>query len=110
MTNQEELRAFQTLVKMIERELELAGRGEIAELQAAVAETGAYLKTLPMPPPESARALIERARAMRARVTIEADRLSDSIAISRSNLRRRRSVARTYQQPAPARRRYSASA
>jgi hypothetical protein len=93
---------------MIERELELAGRGEAAELRAAVAQTGAYMLELPVPPPESARALIERARALRARVSIETQRLQESIGYARASKRRRQRVERSY--GAPAGRRYSASA
>jgi hypothetical protein len=105
---QQELAPFHTLVKLIERELELAGRGEAAELRAAVEHTGAYMLELPMPPPESARVLIDRARALRARVSIETQRLQASIAASRAHHRRRRRVERRY--AAPARGGYSSSA
>lgn len=105
---QAELAPFQTLVKLIEHELELAGQGRIEELQRAVAATGEYLLGLPNPPPAAALALIERARAMRARVTIETERLRDAIAATRATNRRRRRMARTY--GAPPRSRYSASA
>jgi hypothetical protein len=105
---QQELAPFHTLVKLIERELELAGRGEVAELDAAVRHTGAYMLELPVPPPDSARALIERARALRARVSIETQRLQESIAAARASKRRRKKVERSYARPV--RGRYSASA
>lgn len=105
---QQELAPYHTLVKLIEHELELAGRGEVDALRKAVAETGVYMRQLPVPPPESARALIERARALRARVSIDTQRLQDSLAVARASRRRRRRVERSYAQPA--RRSYSASA
>lgn len=108
VSRQDELAPFHTLVKLIERELELAGRGETAQLQAAVEATGVYMSSLPVPPPESARVLIDRARALRARVAIETERLRDSLSLARATRQRRRTVQRTY--GPPARRGYSASA
>jgi hypothetical protein len=90
---------FQALVKMIEHELELAGQGRVQELQEAVTSTGAFMETLPSPAPESARVLVERAKALRGRVTIETQRLEESIKLSRAALRRARRVARKYSQP-----------
>ena len=99
---------FQRLVKMIEHELELAGQGRVAELRAAVAKTGAFMATLPSPAPESARTLVYRAQALRGRVTIETQRLRESIELSQASLRRARRLSRKY---APRRRsRYSTSA
>ena len=100
--SQAELVPFQTLVKLVERELELAEAGQTAELHEAVAETGAFISTLPEPPPESARPLIERARAMRGRVTIDAERARDEIGAARASLRRRKRVARTLRDLRPA--------
>jgi hypothetical protein len=90
---------FQRLVKLIEHELELAGQGLVDELHEAVAETGAYMATLPNPAPESARQLVLRADALRGRVTIEAQRLKESVALTRAALRRGRRVARQYRAP-----------
>jgi hypothetical protein len=90
---------FQTLVKMIEHELELAGRGQLQELRAAVTRTGEYMATLPTPAPDSAQQLVERAKALRGRVTIEAERLRDGVDRSRSSLRRSRQIARRYGRP-----------
>jgi hypothetical protein len=107
--SQAELAPFQTLVKLVERELELAGEGRSEELRAAVAETGALIATLPNPAPQAARSLIERARAMRGRVAIDAERLRDGISATRANHRRRKTMARTYA-PGRSRNRYSTSA
>lgn len=90
---------FQTLIKLIERELELAGQGKVVELQAAVEKTGAFITTLPQPAPASARALALRAEALRGRVAIETIRLQESIGRSRASLRRGRSIARRYRAP-----------
>lgn len=90
---------FHTLIKMIERELELAGQGLLDEFQQAVAETGAFMATLPAPAPQSAEPLVLRADALRGRVTIEAMRLKESIARSRTTMRRARKIARRYGGP-----------
>ncbi len=90
---------FHTLVKLVERELELAGSGRTAELREAIAKTGAYLDTLPKPVPASARPLVLHAEAMRGRVMIETERLRDRLAGSRNALRRGRRIARTYAPP-----------
>jgi hypothetical protein len=107
--SQADLAPFQRLVKLVERELELADAGRAAELQTAVAETGALIRTLPDPAPASARPLIERARGMRERVTIDTERLREEIIGARAVLRRRKTVARTYA-PKHAHSRYSTSA
>ncbi len=96
MTRDDEQAPYRTLVKLIERELELAGRGLIDELEEAVDRTGELLATLPVPAPESARPLLLRADALRRRVTIETRRLQESIEHSRSSLRRARKIARRY--------------
>jgi hypothetical protein len=90
---------FQKLIKLIEHELELAGQGLLEELQEAVVKTGTYMETLPSPAPESAQPLVERAKALRGRVTIETRRLQESIEFSRGALRRARRVSKTYSQP-----------
>jgi hypothetical protein len=99
---------FQRLVKMIEVELELAGAGRVKELQDAVAKTGAYMATLQSPAPLSALTLVHRAQAMRARVTIEAQRLGESIQFSRATARRARLITKKYAQKQGTR--YSTSA
>jgi hypothetical protein len=90
---------FQRLVKLIEHELELAGQGLVDELHEAIAQTGAYMATLPNPAPASAQPLVLRAEALRGRVNIEVQRLKESIAITRASLRRGRRVARQYRAP-----------
>lgn len=99
MTVAEEQAPFHTLVKMIERELELAEQGLLEELHEAVEQTGAFMATLPSPAPESAAPLVLRADALRGRVTIETQRLKKSIGRSRTSLRRARKIARRYSTP-----------
>jgi hypothetical protein len=89
---------FQKLVKLIEQELELAGQGRLQELQEAVTRTGEFMQTLPVPAPGSAQPLVERAKALRGRVTIETRRLQESIEFSRGALRRARRVSKKYSQ------------
>ncbi len=87
---------FQKLIKLIEHELELAGQGRTEEFHQAVEATGAYMRTLPTPAPESARALVLRADALRSRVRIEAQRLQEQIGLRLATRRRSRRVANTY--------------
>jgi hypothetical protein len=90
---------FQKLVKLIEHELELAGQGLVDELHEAIAQTGAYMATLPNPAPVSAQPLVLRAEALRGRVNIEVQRVGESIALTRASLRRARRVTRQYRAP-----------
>lgn len=99
MTRAEEQAPFHTLIKMIERELELAGQGLLTELDEAVRETGRFMETLPAPAPASAEPLVLRADMLRRRVTIETRRLQESIEQSRTTLRRARKIARRYSTP-----------
>ncbi len=99
---------YERLARMIERELELADQGRLAELSASVRARGEYLRSLATPAPASARRALERANALHSRVIIETLRAKESLERSRGSLRRGRQVARTYS-PAP-RRRYSTSA
>lgn len=99
---------FNTLIKLIEQELELVSEGRLAELHEAIARTGAHLSTLAQPVPESAEPLVLRAEAMRGRVMIETERLRQGLAQSRASLRRSRRVTRKYAPPRA--RRYSTTA
>ena len=90
---------FHTLVKLVERELELAHECSSVALREAIASTGAYLETLPYPAPESARQLVLHAEAMRGRVIILAERLRTGISKSRNTQRRGRRIARKYAPP-----------
>ena len=107
--NAAERAPFELLVKLVERELELAGQGRIAELHAAVQHTGAYMATLPNPAPTAAQPLLLRTSALRGRLTIEVRRLRDSLADSRATMRRARRMAQHYRAAPPADR-YSTTA
>ena len=102
------LPAFRKLVKLVERELELAGEGRFAELQEAVRRTGEHLDSLPKPAPAAAQDLVLRAQALRGRVIIEVTRQAEGIASARARLRRGRRLARHYGPGRP--RGYSTSA
>ena len=67
------------------------------------------MSTLPDPAPLAARPLIERARGIRGRVEIEAERLRDGITLARVANQRKKTMARTYGPPR-AGRGYSTSA
>lgn len=94
---------FRTLVRLVERELELASHGLLEELQEAVERTGAYMETLPQPAPDSAVALALRADAIRGRVAIELERSKERLSVARAALRRGRRIARKYGAPADSR-------
>ena len=99
MTLAEEQAPFHTLIKMIERELELAQEGLLDELAEAVAETGSFMATLPTPAPASAEPLVLRADMLRSCVTIEAAELKQGVGRTRTKLRRARKIARRYSGP-----------
>lgn len=99
MTAAEEQAPFHTLIKLIERELELAEHGLLDELAEAVAQTGAFMETLPSPAPASAESLVLRADMLRNRVALETSAIKQRIAHSRTSLRRARKIARRYGGP-----------
>lgn len=99
MTVAEEQAPFHRLIKLIERELELAEQGLLDELAEAVAQTGRFMATLPSPAPDSAESLVLRADMLRSCVAIETTALQQRVARSRTTLRRARKIARRYSGP-----------
>jgi hypothetical protein len=103
------LASYERLVKLIERELELAGQGRVHELRTAVAARSRYLRSLPTPAPAEAEPLLLRARALHSRLSIETQRLSEALMRRREARRVARTMARLYVPP-PRPRNYSTSA
>ncbi len=87
---------FELLAKMIERELELAGRGQVEELHQAVDVRERYMRTLPVPAPPAAQPAVARATALHNRLIIETERVRESLAHSLAAARCARRVASTY--------------
>ncbi len=108
--SKQQVAQFERLTKMIEHELELAGQGRTDELHDAVAQTGAYMASLPAPAPPDAQIFVNRAHALRARVVIEVERLRESIELNLSPRRRARQINSTYSQRSGDSSRYSTSA
>lgn len=110
----DEAAPFVRLMKLVEKELELAESRRLRELQAAVTRTGAYMRTLPMPAPASAQATLQRVLGIRSRVAVEARRAQDELQAAlderqaaRDAMRRTQQIARRYAPPRPDR--YSTS-
>jgi hypothetical protein len=103
------LAPYERLVKLIERELELAGQGRVHELRGAVAERSRYLRSLPTPAPAEAEHVLLRARALHSRLSIETQRLAEALIRRREARRVARTMARRYV-PTPRPRHYSTSA
>jgi hypothetical protein len=87
---------YETIVAMIEHELELAGEGRIAELRHANDERLALIAKLPDTPPGCAASVIERAELMHARLAIELERRREALLLEISELERARRAARGY--------------
>jgi hypothetical protein len=101
---------YETLVAMIERELELAGAGRFEELERVNAERTTLMATLPDVPPACARPALERAALMHKRFAIDLLRGRESMLVAVSELERARRAARGYTPAGHRRPRFSASA
>ena len=88
--------AYARLIELIEFELELAAEGHLEQLEAAVAERGRFLATLPVPAPAEAEPLLRRAEALHGRLMIETRRIAEALEQRREARQLARRLARTY--------------
>jgi hypothetical protein len=100
--NDPESAPYETLARLIERELELVGQGRFAELASVAAARAALIGSLPPTPPPAARQALRRAQLMHKRLEIELLRGREAILLA---LARTRLARRTAQGYAPASRR-----
>lgn len=90
------LAPYDALVAYAERELELAGRGELARLQELADGFEAIVAMLPSIPPPEAAELIMRAQLMHERTRIELLRTREVLLAELATLRRARAAAGGY--------------
>jgi hypothetical protein len=70
---------YMAILELAERELELAGNGEIDDLGLLSAQWGPLTSELPAQPPPAARPLLERATHVHERTHIELLRLREAL-------------------------------
>jgi hypothetical protein len=90
------LRAYQRLHAHAERELELAGDGDVERLLALGAQWDVLIAALPEQPPQAAAQLLERARLIHERTRVELLRLRDALLTDLAHTGRARRAADGY--------------
>lgn len=90
------LGAYEALHDHAERELELAGSGDLERLLALRAHWEQLIATLPDPPPAAAAALLEQARLIHERTHVELLRLRDALLADLATAKRARRAADGY--------------
>jgi hypothetical protein len=90
---------YETLARIVERELELIGEGRLDELDALKAERAALVASLPERPPACARPALERAALLQRRVAIEIMRRREAVVLELARLEQVRRTAEGYTPP-----------
>ena len=87
---------YESLARMIERELELIGTGDYDALAALKTERETLIASLPDTPPDCARPALQRAALMNKRLEIEILRLREAMVLEADNIQRVSRTARGY--------------
>ncbi len=87
---------YESLARMIERELELICTRDQDALAALRAERDALIASLPDTPPACARPALQRAALMNKRLEIEILRLREALVLEADNIQRVSRTARGY--------------
>jgi hypothetical protein len=90
---------YETLARMVERELELIGEGRFDELAAVKSERAALIDRLPATPPACARPALQRAVLMHKRLEIEIVRRREWLVLEFAKTERVRRTAHGYAPP-----------
>lgn len=90
---------YGALQELAELELELAGRGEIDELESLGQRWQALVAELPERPPRAARALLERAALTHERARIELLRMREAVLAELSTVGQASRAAHGYAPP-----------
>lgn len=101
---------YETLARILERELEALGSGRLDELEGLKAEREALIDGLPPVPPAVARPALERAALTQKRVQMEVVRRREAIVLELAQLERVRRVAHGYAPPRGGRSSFCANA
>lgn len=96
------LAPYAALIRIAERELELAGEGRYAEIAQLDGQRAQILQSLPAAPPRAAREHLERALVIQRRVTIELIRRREQVLLSLRRLEVGRRTAHGYARTVPA--------
>lgn len=95
----EEACPYEQLAALLERELELAGRGEWSELDRLHEARERFVATFPPLPPAAARPALERCWVLHRRITVELLRGREVLLRELSELQRAQRAARGYMPP-----------
>jgi hypothetical protein len=90
------LRPYEAIRAHAELELELAGRGELAQLSELGERWDGLIAGLPARPPVAAAELLQRAHLIHARTRIELDRLREAVLAEIATATRSRRTANAY--------------
>jgi hypothetical protein len=90
------LRPYEAICAYAERELELAGRGELARLTELGVRWEELIAGLPARPPLAAAELLQRAHLIHERTRIELDRLREALLGEIATATRSRRTANAY--------------
>jgi hypothetical protein len=104
------LEPYEAIMAHAERELELAGRGDVETLTLLGAEWEELVARAPQPPSAAAASLLARATLIHERTRIELLRLRDALLLDLDTTRRARRTAEGYAGNAPQRPRLDRSA
>jgi hypothetical protein len=93
---QDTLAPYEAIMAHAERELELAGQGEIARLAEQTGRWQELIDACPSSPPAEAAGLLELATLMHERVRVELLRLRESLLVDLGTVRQARAAAAGY--------------
>jgi hypothetical protein len=90
---------YEAIVRLAERELELAGEGRYDEIAQLARERAQLLAALPAAPPSIAREALERALEVQRRVTVELLHRHEEVLLGLRRIELSRRTAREYGDP-----------
>jgi hypothetical protein len=98
------LAPYEALVRIAERQLELAGQGRYAEMAQLTHQREQVMRQLPRPAPAGAREVLERALAIHRRLTIELLRRREHVLLSLRRVEMSKRAASGYARSLPSNR------
>jgi hypothetical protein len=104
------LAPYEAILANVERQLELAGRGEFDGVTELCGQWDALTRGLPAAAPPAARSLLERAALVHERTRVELLRMREALVRDLGSVTRSRRAARGYAGPAGGPRRIDHSA